>query len=260
MPQSDIVGCWRRLHGLRCSRLIHLDAMGQAWNAWGVHRHSVPTLVIALAGCSLLDVADQRILPLSPGSVVLVGAWVHHVNRAPQPGGETLLLSRTGPYAEVELWRDEGVWYGDLPWKLVAAPFAALGAASTDEARRRAADRVLAALAGTMPVQRQLSAPLQAMCRFAWRMRSQRVTAADILAASGRCYAVAHELFVGRFGETPKRYLLRCRLDLASRLLLAGGRPGTVWREAGFASRADFTRRFRLAYGVAPRTWLRRRR
>lgn len=260
MSREDIAESWAMLAGMRCHRAVHLDRMGRPWNAWGVHLHSVPSVVIPLAGCSLLDVGENRILPLTPGEIVLVGAWVYHVNRQPHPGGQTLLLSRTGPFAEVEVWRDEGIWYGDLPWSLVESDIQALASAGTDAGRRQAGDRLLAAIAGSAPAKRNLHPGLRAMCSFAWRLRNQRITAAQILAASGLSYAVAHTMFVGRFGETPKQYVLRCRLELATRLMLEGGQPGTVWREAGFADRADLTRRFRHVHGIAPTAWLRRQR
>lgn len=257
MAPADVLEAWRLLRGLRCRSALHLDRLRKPWTAWGVHLHSVPSMVIPLAGCSLLDIDDHRILPLTPGEAVLIDPWVNHVNRRPHPGGQTLLLSRTGPWAEVELWRDAGVWYGDLPWALVGAHVEAMRRAGGDEARRAAADRILAALADAEPEQRSLPPALQAMCKFVWRMRTQPITAAEVLAASELSYSVAHDLFVSRFGETPKQYLLRTRLDLATRLMLDGAGPGEVWREAGFASRADLTRRFRLVHGAAPLAWLR---
>lgn len=260
MSLEDVSDSWRHLTGLHCRNAVHMSRMGRLWGAWGVHSHSVPSLVIPLLGCSLLDIDDHHILPLTPGEVVLLGPWVWHVNRRPHPGGQTLLVSRTGPTAEVEVWRDEGTWFGDLPWNLVDRHVQAIASAGNDAGRRNAADRLLRTLADSTPVRRNLPAPLQAMCSFAWRMRTQRITAAQILAASGLSYSVAHDLFVSRFGETPKQYLLRCRLDLARHLMLEGGQPGTVWREAGFADRADLTRRFRLVHGVAPLAWLRRNR
>jgi AraC-like DNA-binding protein len=229
MALEDVSDSWRLLAGLQCRSAVHMGRIGRFWGAWGVHCHSVPSVVIPLLGCSLLDIDDHHILPLTPGEVVL-------------------------------LWRDEGTWYGDLPWSLVDRHVQAIASAGNDTGRRHAAERLLRTLADSTPARRSLSAPLQAMCSFAWRMRTQRITAAQILAASGLSYSVAHDLFVSRFAETPKQYLLRCRLDLAEHLMLAGGQPGTVWREAGFADRADLTRRFRLVHGVAPLAWLRHNR
>jgi AraC-like DNA-binding protein len=261
MAHEGIATAWSRLGRLACQRVLHLQRFGKPWETWGVHWHSVPTLVIPLLGCSLLDVDDRQILPLTPGTIVLVDPWVWHIHRTPHPGGLTLLISRTGAIAEVELWNDQSVWYGDLPWDLVQRDIQAMARGRSGTRQRDAAQRLLATLGNhPAPAARHLSAPLQAMCSFAWRMRTQHITAAQILAASGLSYAVAHELFVGRFGETPKQYLLRCRLDLARHLLMRGGQPGTVWREAGFASRADLTRRFRLVVGLAPLAWLKQHR
>jgi AraC-like DNA-binding protein len=253
----DSRSAWNRIAGTACREARVFDALGRPWGAWGVHRHSCRHAVIPLLGTSLLDIGDHRILPLTPGEVVLLGPWVYHVHRKPYGGGLTLLLCRTGAVAEVELWQGEGVWYGDLPWSRVHRHVEDLAAARTPAGRRAAGDRLLRALAAAEPTRRSLPPAVRAMCTFVWRMRNQCITAAEVLAASGLSYAVAHELFVGRFGETPKQYLLRVRLDLARHLLLAGAQPATIWREAGFASRADLSRRFRLVHGLPPLAWVR---
>ncbi|MCW2820026.1 MAG: putative AraC-family transcriptional regulator, partial [Marmoricola sp.] len=46
-------------------------------------------------------------------------------------------------------------------------------------------------------------------------------------------------------GISPHRYLVGRRVDLARRLLLAGGRPGSVAVEVGFYDQAHLTRHFR---------------
>lgn len=254
----DSTAAWSRLTGVACRDAQVFSALGTPWGAWGVHRHSSPHLIIPLLGTSLLDVGDNRILPLTPGEVVLLGSWVYHVHRKPYGGGLTLLVCRTGAIAEVELWQSEGTWYGDLPWRQVHRHVEDLAAARTAAGRRAAGGRLLQALAAATPVTCNLPPAVRAMSIFVWRMRTQHITAAQVLAASGLSYAVAHELFVGRFGETPKQYLLRVRLDLACHLLRAGAQPATVWREAGFASRADLSRRFRLVHGLPPLAWVRR--
>jgi len=61
-------------------------------------------------------------------------------------------------------------------------------------------------------------------------------------------------------GETPHRYVLRCRIEAAQRLLSEGrGSLSQVAQAVGFASQAHFTTQFRQATGITPARWLRRR-
>ncbi|MCK6488691.1 MAG: AraC family transcriptional regulator [Planctomycetes bacterium] len=251
MARNDPEDAWSLLAGLRCRGVRHLAGYGRAWESWGVHYHSVPSVVLGLAGITLLDVAEGRILPLAAGEAVLIDPWVWHIHRAPNPGGVGLLIGRIGAVADLEVWRSDGTWYGETP--LAGLPIAGLAEPGDDCA---AGDRLIAALAGRRPQPRHVPLPVQRMSSFIWRMRTQPVSAAEVLAASGLGYAAAHEAFVRRFGETPKQYLLRTRLELARHLLRGGVPLAEVWGQAGFTSRADLSRRFRLAYGLPPLAWL----
>lgn len=259
MVDPDTAEAWRLLADTACREVAVCDRLIPEWSGQGIHRHSIPSVVIPLAGCSLLDLASDRILPLTPGAVVLVAPWVWHAHRQPYASGITLILGRIGAIADVELWRDQRVWYGELPWAAVDAAVARVSSARTPGGRLRAGAGLLAALAAHEPVPRQVPVAVDRMSTYVWRMRTQRITAAQVLAASGLSYSVAHDLFVDRFGETPKQYLLRTRLELARALLGSGVPLSAAWGEAGFASRADLSRRFRLAFGCSPRAWLRRR-
>lgn len=69
--------------------------------------------------------------------------------------------------------------------------------------------------------------------------------------------------FGRRFGTTPYRYLLDCRLAAARRLLVETSFPvGRVVEEAGFGNRSSFSRAFKERYGLSPhhyRSMMRRR-
>ncbi len=66
--------------------------------------------------------------------------------------------------------------------------------------------------------------------------------------------------FAGRFGKTvgesPMRYLVRWRMNLATRLLREGSQAvGEVAYRLGYESLAAFSRAFKRELGVSPARW-----
>ncbi len=75
-------------------------------------------------------------------------------------------------------------------------------------------------------------------------------------ASRAACLSTHHflRLFRGAFGETPHRYLVRRRLERASRLLVDTDRPvSAVCLDCGFESFGSFSSLFRSRYGLSPR-------
>ena len=246
---------WPLLSGTAGAEVVVVDRLSAPWEAQSLHRHSTPTLVIPLLGSVGLEVAAGEVLPLPPGRLALIATWTWHRHPRPLGEGVALILGRCGALVDFELRGAGGSWWGEAAADALAGPWDALAAAGDDGSRLTAARALLAALAATAPQPAPGGGPLHRLCAFAWLHRTRPVSAAQVLAASGLSYAQAHRLFVRRFGETPKRYLLRCRIDLAKRLLAAGQAPGAIWADCGFSSRADLTRRMRLASGSPPRAW-----
>jgi len=83
---------------------------------------------------------------------------------------------------------------------------------------------------------------------------NERVTLSD--AARAACLSPHHflRLFRTAFGETPHRYLVRKRLERASRWLAGTERPvGAICLDCGFESFGSFSSLFRSRYGLSPR-------
>ena len=66
--------------------------------------------------------------------------------------------------------------------------------------------------------------------------------------------------FAGRFGLTPHAYVIERRVDVARRLLEAGGRPAEVAVRCGFADQSHLIRHFKRVVGVTPGEYVRARR
>ena len=87
---------------------------------------------------------------------------------------------------------------------------------------------------------------------------NERVTLAE--AARAACLSPHHflRLFSSAFGQTPHRYLVRKRLERASRALAGTERPvGATCLDCGFESFGSFSSLFRRRYGLSPREFRR---
>lgn len=73
----------------------------------------------------------------------------------------------------------------------------------------------------------------------------------------GLSRSVFAERFTEMVGETPMQYLALWRMQIASRMLMEGGRVGEVSVAIGYESEAAFSRAFKKLVGQAPATWRR---
>jgi AraC-like DNA-binding protein len=73
----------------------------------------------------------------------------------------------------------------------------------------------------------------------------------------GLSRSVFAERFTEMVGEPPMQYLALWRMQLASRLLMEGGRVAEVAAAVGYESEAAFSRAFKKLVGQAPATWRR---
>jgi AraC-like DNA-binding protein len=73
----------------------------------------------------------------------------------------------------------------------------------------------------------------------------------------GLSRSVFAERFTSMVGEPPMQYLALWRMQLASRLLMDGGRVAEVAAAVGYDSEAAFSRAFKKLVGQAPATWRR---
>lgn len=246
---------WHRLAGLMVRRSSLHAAVGARWDGLGVHRHRVTTLVVALSGQVRVDLGRTVPVDLAAGEALVLGPWCWHAHPPPRHGAAAILGSTQHGVDLIIAWPN-GEWRTQTLDREAGQRLADLESLA-DAARSPAVATLLHRLATAELPTSAVSVPVQQMSDFLWLHRTRPISAAAVLAASGLGPRAAHTLFTSHFAETPKQYLLRCRLALAQRLLAEGRTSGDIWRECGFSSRADLSRRFRLACGIPPRRWAR---
>jgi len=100
--------------------------------------------------------------------------------------------------------------------------------------------------------------PLVGQALAALHGQSARAWTVESLA---RAVGVSRSLLADRFtemvGQPPMQYLALWRMQLASRLLLAGASVSGVAMAVGYESEAAFSRAFKKLIGVPPATWRR---
>jgi AraC-like DNA-binding protein len=98
------------------------------------------------------------------------------------------------------------------------------------------------------PVVGKALAALHEQPREAWTVES-------LARHVGVSRSVLAERFAALVGQPPMQYLALWRMQLASRLLLDGGKMAAVSAAAGYASEAAFSRAFKKLVGQAPAAW-----
>lgn len=252
MLPAPVQDLWRRLGSIEVTKVIQVPDVGAGWDGLGIHRHRTASAALALEGVVRLEIGQDRHLDLAAGELALIGPWVWHAHPPPRIGAVAIIGLR---YRDVDvclMWGGNE-WIGMVP-RVERDPAAACLVPGASLPVMRRLRRWLSA--GT-PSPDATPEPLRLMSDFLWRHRIGPVGAAAVLARSGLGYSAANRLFREHFGSTVKQYLLCNRLELAERLLRDGRQPGEIWAVCGFTSRADFTRRFRLTHGEAPRRWAR---
>lgn len=253
---SAVEICWQRLATHRVTRVAELSVLAPWWNGLGIHRHRIPTMVVAIGGAVRLEFGPRSRLDLTPGEAVLVQPWIWHSHPV-LTGGTALALGWSHRQGDLTVFWPGGSWEGAAPRDLLAGRIAAIVAA-VPERRCAGCAALIAELANDPPKPSTMPLPAQAMAHYLWQHRSRPITVASLLGASGLGPTAANRMFRQWFGASPKQHLLAIHLELAQRLLQEGGSPGDIWAACGFSCRADLTRRMRLATGLSPRRWARR--
>jgi AraC-like DNA-binding protein len=88
---------------------------------------------------------------------------------------------------------------------------------------------------------------------------AERTSVAAIARRVGLSPSHLAHAFAAQLGETPMRFLERCRIDRAKQLLVGTARPiAGIAADCGFADPFHFSTRFRRLVGVPPRVYRRR--
>jgi AraC-like DNA-binding protein len=83
----------------------------------------------------------------------------------------------------------------------------------------------------------------------------------DLSSVAHRSDAHFSRAFKNAFGEPPHAYLIRRRLELATRLMLTSAEPlSEIALSAGFSDQAHLSKIFKQAFGDSPASWRRERR
>jgi len=225
----------------------------------GIERHPVPTVLHCIAGTARLDGPDGR-HDLGAGDTLLIapGAWHRH---APlRRGAMTLNVGFLGAIADVEVDSPEHGLYGQIPVQPTRLLCERALHCDDETHRRRLAGELLGQIASEEMELLDLPHPaIVRMRRALWSRLHLGLGAEELVAASGLGRSQAFALFAEVYGESPRRVLERCRLDLAEQLLRAGRSVGDCAASCGYASADSFARAWRRRHGRSPRAWLRYR-
>lgn len=93
---------------------------------------------------------------------------------------------------------------------------------------------------------------VERVCDYVHEHFSEHITMAQL--SSEACLSQFHmqRSFLRIKGVSPYEYLMKCRIDRAGELLLAGGSLSAIAAEVGFSDQSHFTRFFKRLFGVTP--------
>lgn len=249
---------WPSLHTVsRKPRLVH--RLGTGTGLWvpdrDAHLHETATLVLCVAGMLRIQHWDGG-TDLGPGEALAIegGAWHAHVPaRAGTITYEHKLIDRRATWS----LHDERHYGGQfaIPPEPSRGLLDRILAEAAPAARCRLLTRLVDATTEVINEMPLWETPLQEMWNAVWRGLGRKITAADVLAASGLSARHAQRCFTAHFGETPKQMILRCQLELAKAHLRHGASVTEAAKAAGFRNRTDLTRNWRHRHGAPPRSW-----
>jgi AraC family transcriptional regulator of arabinose operon len=175
-------------------------------------------------------------------------------------------------------WRDLLAWPSVLPGVLAlpaAEGHAAEAAAQIEQAQRlfagtlpnrarlaaNALERglLLAQLAHPHAAEAALHPAVRAARDLLAAAPAERISVAELARRVRLSPSRLAHAFAAQLGETPMRFLERCRIDRAKQLLIATARPiADIAEDCGFADPFHFSTRFRRLVGLSPRDFRKR--
>jgi AraC family transcriptional regulator of arabinose operon len=113
---------------------------------------------------------------------------------------------------------------------------------------------LLAQLAHAHPAEAALHPAVRAARDLLAQAPAERISVAELARRVRLSPSHLAHAFTAQLGETPMRFLERCRIDRAKQLLLTTARPiAAIAEDCGFVDPFHFSTRFRRAVGVPPR-------
>lgn len=224
----------------------------------GWQYHPVPTLVSCLSGVVRTLGGPAGRLDLQAGETLVIGPGVWHAHVAVRHNSVSYRQGFVGTYSDLTLFDQRRKMMGKVPiqpCRQLMDRLVALGTGvAMAEARKHACTDVFRhLLTETIDPLPPPHPAIQSLVDLLWARYFERITAADLVAASGLGRSQAYALFGAYFGESIKQALLRMRLELAQGLLREGFRVSVIAPHCGFSSRSDLSRCFQRRFGLPPR-------
>jgi len=212
--------------------------------------------------------ADGRILPVLPGSVIVVPPRVRHWygTEGGAPWTETFVVFG-GPLFDLVIPRSDGGTGDDGPRRPTPPPsrHALRAIVHAPQPRAGDAERRLLALADWLVdvVGPTGGGPSPPVAETARRLAAEPATALDlrqVAADAGLSYTTFRRRFTAEIGESPGAYRARARLvAVAGMLRLTDMTTRELARRFGFTDEFHLSRRFKAQFGMPPSEYRRRR-
>lgn len=215
------------------------------------HQHTMPTLVLGLAG--VVRVQGSAAADLLPGDLLLIepGCWHEHITH--HAGSASFGLGFLAGRCDVLFFDDRQVLWGTVPEQPYRTLVEGLMADPSEAERLRLVDELLAQVRrDRVEFIDWIQPGVLAMAAHLWNHLHELMDAEDIVAHAGSGRTAAYDRFKAFFGRSPKQELLGQRLALAQHLLHRGFSVTDVSRRCGFPTRADLTRAYRRQFGHPP--------
>jgi AraC-like DNA-binding protein len=236
------------------TRFQEFTAQGiRSYRQWGVrdgfdfglpvpiHQHTVPTLVVCLAGQVRVEGATD--LDLAPGDLLMIEPGCWHRHQPLKPGSMSFSMGFLAGRCDLMFGDHQTMLWGAVSEQPYRNLIGALVDEPTEAERLRLVDEVLSIVAHERIITVDWIDPgVHRMAVWLWRHLHERVDSGTIMARGGFSRATGFRLFKRFFGHSPKQELLLQRTALARHLLRRGFPMAECARRSGFISASEARR------------------
>lgn len=211
-----------------------------------VHQHTVPTLVVCLAG--QVRVAGARDLDLGPGDLLLIEPGCWHAHQPLKAGSMSFAMGFLAGRCDLMFGDHQHMLWGAVAEQPYRNLIDALMDVPAEAERLRLVDEVLSIVAHERITNVDWIQPgVHQMAVWLWRHLHERVDSRTIMQRGGFSRTTGFRLFKQFFGHSPKEELLLQRTALARHLLRRGFTIAECARRSGFGSASGVREALRLS-------------